>query len=99
MEEGHAHGSPQDRTMLGSRSGPAGGITDGGSDREISGSPVSRTQQPYPHSGQLPTPTRSVSGLSHLSLHDAFSLMNEAEAHLFRHYVQKLAVCVSIVTI
>lgn len=71
-------------------------------DRDVSDSPMAGSQppqQPSPHDRQLPTPTRSVGSLSHLSLSDPFSLMNEQEAHLFRHYVQHLGVCVSIVTI
>lgn len=44
--------------------------------------------------GDLPTPAQSVGSLSHVPYTDAFSLMNETEARLFRHYVQRLAVCV-----
>lgn len=74
-----------------------------GSDRnrDVSDSPIAGSQppsQPTPQDRQLPTPTRSVGSgsLSHLSLSDPFSLMNEAEAHLFRHYVQHLGVCLDL---
>ncbi|KAH6652595.1 hypothetical protein BKA67DRAFT_519135 [Truncatella angustata] len=66
------------------------------SDRGVSESPVLKTHRSHSHDVQLPTPTRSVGSLSHLPLNSPFSLMNEAEACLFRHYVQKLAVCLDL---
>ncbi|KAI1850308.1 hypothetical protein JX265_002206 [Neoarthrinium moseri] len=62
----------------------------------VSDSPSSHVPAPNVGRGSLPTPTRSVGSLSHLPLQDTFSLMNETEAQLFRHYVQRLAVCLDL---
>ncbi|KAK9786706.1 hypothetical protein SCARD494_11010 [Seiridium cardinale] len=88
--------SPRTHAKAKSHSAPVEGTLDSCFDRDVSDSPASRRQQSHPHVAQLPTPTRSVGSLSHLSLNDAFSLMNETEAHLFRHYVQRLAVCLDL---
>lgn len=92
IEDHQIHISPRRHAIPRSQAPPAGKIFDSTASREISDSP----HQTPSHDGQLPSPTHSAGSLSHLSLPHAFSAMDETEAHLFRHYVQRLAVCVSI---
>ncbi|KAI0120935.1 hypothetical protein BJ170DRAFT_688356 [Xylariales sp. AK1849] len=89
--------SPSNRVLC-SRSEPS--LTEASSTEllghAISDSPRSNVQLSRAGDGHLPTPGRSVGSLSHVPYGDAFSLMNEAEARLFRHYVQRLAVCLDL---
>jgi hypothetical protein len=96
---GMTYSPPEDRSVPRSQPSPIEKpfALPSNSDRGISHSPAAGSQSLHSHHVQLPTPTRSVGSLSQLSLSDSFSLMNETEAHLFRHYVQRLAVCVSTV--
>lgn len=47
---------------------------------------------------QLPTPARSVESAFQIPHGSAFPQMNQTEAELFRHFVQRLAICVSLST-